>query len=570
MYKLITPHGGEIGELYLSAEEKSLEVKNAQHCISLDLTPRQICDLEMLLNGGFSPLKGYLNREDYQSVLNNTRLTNGIVWPIPITLDITKSIAESININDKIALRDVEGVLIATMEISEIWEPDKSEEALKIYGTTSLNHPGVKSLLQDSGAFYISGKINGIESPTHYDYKNLRESPMELRARFKKLGWNKIVAFHTRSAMHRAQQEMTFRAAQKTEANLLIHPTVGMSESDDITHYSRIRCYQHVLDKYPSQTTTLSLLPLASRLAGPREALLHAIVRQNYGCSHIIIGKDHSSPDDSNNTEAFYPSYEAQEFVNNFKDELEIQIVTFSNMVYVQEKAEYLTIDEVEDHETQFNISNTELHRRLNEGLDIPDWYSFPEVIQELRKTYLPKYRQGYTVFFTGLSGAGKSTIANALLVKLLQMGGRQVTLLDGDVVRQNLSKELGFSKEHRNINIERIGYVASEITKHGGIAICAPIAPYASTRQKVREMIEVHGGFIEVHVSTSLEVCELRDRKGLYAKARKGIIKEFTGISDPYEEPKNAELNINTEGLSSDQAAQQIILKLERLGYIK
>jgi len=567
MGTLITPHGGELKDLYLSETEAQKEKQTAENYPSLDLTPRQLCDIELLLNGGFSPLEGFMSQKDYNEVVEKLRLANGIFWPMPITLDVSAEFAKSINKNDKITLRDMEGVLVAILEVGDIWQPDKSNEAKKVFGTTSIQHPGVEYLMEHSDDFYISGKLRGFEPPSHYDYNEMRESPTELRTRFNKSGWSKIVAFHTRGAMHRAQQELTFRAAQLTEANLLIQPIVGMNKSDDLVHYSRIRCYQHIMEKYPQQTTTLSLLPLASRMGGPREALWHAIIRQNYGCSHFIVGKDHAGPEGN---ETFYGQYEAQETFKTYQHELEIQMVPFSNMVYVQDKAEYRPMDEVEDHETQFNISVEELHRRLEEGLDIPEWFSFPEIISELRRTYPPKHRQGYTVFFTGLSGSGKSTVANALLVKFLQMGGRKVTLLDGDVVRQNLSKELGFSKEHRNINIERIGYVASEITKHGGIAICAPIAPYTATRRKVRSIIEPHGGFIEVHVSTSLEVCEGRDRKGLYAKARKGIIKEFTGISDPYEEPENPEVRINTAGVSPDQAAQQVILKLERLGYIK
>jgi len=570
MNKLPAPHGGTLINLFIPESEISAEKNKAQQYLSLDLTARQLCDIELLLNGGFSPLTGFMSKKDYMNVIENVTLSDGTLWPLPITLDVSTDFAESISKNDNISLRDMEGVMVAILNVDEIWQPDKQNEAKKIFGSTDLSHPGVNYLLTQSGDTYISGKLTGIEAPTHYDYNELRDSPTELRTQFNKRGWNKVVAFHTRRAMHRAQQEMTFRAAQKTEANLLIQPIVGMSKPDDLVHYSRIRCYQHIKDQYPTQTTALSLLPLATRWGGPREALLHAIVRQNYGCSHLIVGKDHAAPDREPDYNSFYGPYEAQELINQYQDKLEIKIVPFKNMVYVLEKAEFRPVDEVEDHDTQFNISDEELHRRLDEGLDIPDWFSFPEVIAELRKTFPPKHRQGYTVFFTGLSGSGKSTVANALLVKFLQMGGRKVTLLDGDIVRQNLSKELGFSKEHRNINIERIGYVASEITKHGGIAICAPIAPYAATRQIVRQLIEPHGGFIEVHVSTSLEVCESRDRKGLYAKARKGIIKEFTGISDPYEEPEHPELRIDTDGLTPDQAAQQVILKLERMGYIK
>lgn len=571
MSKLINPHGGQLANLYLNESDANQEKEKAQHYASWDLTHRQICDIELLLNGGFSPLDGFLSQADYESVLDNMRLSDGTLWPMPITLDVKQDFADQVKVGDSIALRDVEGVLIATMEISDKWTPDKGQEAAKVFGADDVAHPAVSYLHYQAGPVYLGGKLKGIEPPTHYDYNQLRDTPAELRAKFEKWGWKKVVAFQTRNPMHRAHQELTFRAAQQVEANLLIQPVVGMTKPGDIDHYSRVRCYQHVLEQYPQQTTMLSLLPLAMRMGGPREAVWHAIIRKNYGCTHFIVGRDHAGPGSNSQGEDFYGPYDAQELVKQYQDELEIKMVPFQMMVYVEEKAEYYPIDEVnKETDTVLNISGTEFRRRLQEGLDIPEWFTYPKVVEELRKTRPPKHKQGFTIFFTGLSGSGKSTIANALLVKMLEMGGRNITLLDGDVVRKHLSSELGFSKEHRNLNIERIGYVASEITKNGGIAVCAPIAPYAETRRKVREMITPVGGFIEVHVATPLEVCEDRDRKGLYAKARKGIIKEFTGISDPYEAPENPELVINTQDYAPDEAAQLILLKLEKLGFIK
>jgi sulfate adenylyltransferase len=468
------------------------------------------------------------------------------------------------------SLRDHEGVLIATMEISDIWTPDRKREAQRVFGTTDDTHPGVDYLLHHTRPVYLGGKVRGIEPPTFYDFKLLRDSPSELRGRFRKMGWRRVVAFQTRNPLHRAHQELTFRAAREADANLLIHPVVGMTKAGDIDHFTRVRCYEHVLDQYPEQTTTLSLLNLAMRMAGPREALWHAIIRKNYGCTHLIIGRDHAGPGNNSNGEPFYGPYDAQDLYREYEAELDITMVPFKTMVYVENKAEYLPSDEVEPGDTVMELSATEFRRRLLEGLDIPDWFSFPEVVEELRKAHPPKHEQGFTVFFTGLSGSGKSTIANALMVKLLEDGTRPVTLLDGDIVRKNLSSELTFSKEHRDLNIQRIGFVASEITKNRGIAICAPIAPYAQTRRRVREMISAVGGFIEVFVATPLEVCEARDRKGLYAKARAGLIKGFTGIDDPYEEPQNPEIMIDTVELSPDLAAHRILITLERLGYIR
>ncbi|MGB5587381.1 MAG: adenylyl-sulfate kinase, partial [Gammaproteobacteria bacterium] len=353
-------------------------------------------------------------------------------------------------------------------------------------------------------------------------------------------------------------------------ANLLLHPVVGMTKPGDVDHFTRVRCYENLLHHYPEQTTSLSLLPLAMRMAGPREALWHALIRRNYGCTHFIVGRDHAGPGKNSKGEDFYGPYDAQELMNQYRDEIGIEMVPFKMVVYVEDRAQYVPVDETKEGETVLNISGTEFRRRLQEGLEIPPWFSYPDVIQELRKTHPPRHKQGLVVFFTGLSGSGKSTIANALMVKLMEQGGRRITLLDGDIVRKNLSSELGFSREHRDLNILRIGYVASEIANNGGIAICAPIAPYTATRRQVRDMAEAVGGMVEIHVSTPLEVCEERDRKGLYAKARAGIIKEFTGISDPYEEPENAEMVIDTREMSPDQAAHRIVVKLESMGYIR
>ena len=564
------PHGGELRNLYLPADEAEAEKQAAREFASWDLTERQLCDIELLLNGAFSPLEGFLGKDDYESVVENMRLASGVLWPVPITLDVSEEFAGSIQGGDRIALRDLEGVIIATLEVADIWTPDKNAEAQGVYGTADEAHPAVHYLNNIANPVYVGGKIRGVEAPTHYDFKHLRNSPAELRERFRKLGWRKVVAFQTRNPMHRAHQELTLRAAFDIEANLLIHPVVGMTKPGDVDHFTRVRCYEHLLDRYPEQTTMLSLLPLAMRMGGPRETLWHAIIRKNYGCTHLIVGRDHAGPGKDSKGNDFYGPYDAQELLKEHEEELDISMVPFRMMVYAENRAQYIAADEAGDSDQILNISGTELRRRLAEGLEIPDWFSFPDVVAELRRTHPPRHKQGFTVFFTGLSGSGKSTIANALMVKLMEVGGRAISLLDGDIVRKNLSSELGFSKEHRDLNIRRIGYVASEITKNGGIAICAPIAPYTSTRRIVRDMIAPLGGFVEIHVATSVEVCEQRDRKGLYAKARAGIIKEFTGISDPYEEPENAEMVIDTENISPDLAAHRIMLKLESMGFMR
>ncbi len=564
------PHGGELKELYLPADEAAAEKQAAREYASWDLTERQLCDIELLLNGAFSPLDGFLNKDDYDSVVETMRLTSGTLWPIPITLDVTEEFAKDLKSGDKVALRDLEGVILATLDVGDVWTPDLDNEAKCVYGTTDNAHPAVNFLKNIGNPVYVGGTLKGVELPTHYDFKHLRDGPGELRERFRKLGWRKVVAFQTRNPMHRAHQEISFTAAREVEANLLIHPVVGMTKPGDVDHFTRVRCYEHLLNRYPEQTTMLSLLPLAMRMGGPREALWHAIIRKNYGCTHLVVGRDHAGPGKDSNGEDFYGPYDAQELLKEHEEELDISMVPFRMMVYAENKAQYILIDDATDDDNVLNISGTELRRRLQEGLDIPEWFSFPDVVEELRKTHPPRHKQGFTVFFTGLSGSGKSTIANALMVKLMEMGGRPVSLLDGDIVRKNLSSELGFSKEHRDLNIRRIGYVASEITKNGGIALCAPIAPYTATRRAVREMIRPLGGFVEVHVSTSVEVCEQRDRKGLYALARAGKIKEFTGISDPYEVPERAEMVIDTVDITPDLAAHRILVKLESMGFIR
>ncbi len=565
---LIPPHGGELINLIaLPARSQQLQ-QDSRDWLSWDLTPRQSCDLEMLLNGGFSPLQGFMTRADYESVCHSMRLQDGTLWPIPVTLDVPEDFAAQLKPGTPVSLRDAEGVMLAVLHVEEVWQPDRLAEAELVYGTTDAAHPGVAHLLKDTRDWYVGGRLEGLCLPAHYDFRALRLTPSETRDSFSQLGWKRIVAFQTRNPIHRAHQELTMRAAQECKANLLIHPTVGLTKPGDVDHYTRIRCYQAIMRHYPKHSAKLSLLPLAMRMGGPREALWHAIIRKNYGCTHFIVGRDHAGPGKDSTGKPFYGPYAAQDLLRQHEEELGVTMVPFKMMVYVKELGEYVPQDEVPKGSLSLDISGTELRRLLTEGRDIPEWFTFADVVKELRRTHPPRHRQGFTIFFTGLSGAGKSTIANALLVKIMEIGGRPVTLLDGDLVRKNLSSELGFSKEHRDINIRRIGYVASEITNNGGIAICAPIAPYDNVRKDVRRLM-TGGGFILVHVSTSLDVCEQRDRKGLYAKARAGILKEFTGISDPYEMPDDAEITIDTSSLSPQQAAEEILSYLERQGFL-
>ncbi len=566
---LLSPHGGELVDL-LAKPERIRDLRTAsREWPSWDLTPRQLCDLELLLNAGFSPLRGFMSRSDYERTCCQMRLRDGALWPIPITLDVSEEVARSISPGSMLALRDPEGAMLAALQVEEVWKPDLLEEAQQVYGTTSCEHPGVDYLLRRTHPWYVGGRLEGVHLPPHYDFRALRPTPSQLREEFIRRGWRRVVAFQTRNPMHRAHQELTSRASKRVQANLLIHPAVGMTKPGDMEYYGRVRCYQALLHKYPKDTVMLALLPLAMRMAGPREALWHAIIRKNYGCSHLIVGHDHAGPGRDGAGNAFYDPYAAQELLRTYEEEIGVTVVPFDRMVYLEECDAYVPEDEVPEGARTLYISGNKVRHRLAEARDIPAWFTFPEVARELQLSYPPRHRQGFTVFFTGLSSSGKSTIANVLRVKLLEMGGRPVTLLDGDIVRKHLSSELGFSKEHRDINIRRIGFVASEITKNGGVAICAPIAPYDLVRKEVRAMIQPFGGFVLVHISTPLAICESRDRKGLYAKARAGLIQQFTGVNDPYEAPDDPEVVIDTTDLTPEEAAQEIILYLQRQGFI-
>lgn len=563
------PHGGKLINLLIDEKRRGELRAASKEWPSWDLTTRQICDLELLMNGGFSPLEGFMSQADYESVCSSMRLKNGLVWPMPVVLDLPREFAKRLRAGASVALRDLEGVILAVVHVDEIWEPNRQSEVEDVFGTGDRKHPGAAYVLEKSNPIYVSGKVEGLQLPQHYDFRNLRSTPAELRERFAQLGWQRVVAFQTRNPMHRAHVELTFRAAKQASANLLIHPSVGMTKPGDVEHYTRVRCYQAILPHYPANTAMLALLPLAMRMGGPREAVWHAAIRKNYGCTHFIVGRDHAGPGNDSKGKPFYDPYGAQHLLQEYQEELGVKMVPFQMMVYLEDKDRYVPEDEVPNGSRVLNISGTELRNRLTEGRDIPSWFTYPEVVTELRRTYPPRHRQGFTVFFTGLSGSGKSTIANVLLVKLLEMGGRPVTLLDGDIVRKNLSSELGFSKEHRDLNIRRIGFVAREITQNGGIAVCAPIAPYDNIRKELRQSIGDTGGFILVHTSTPLDICEQRDRKGLYAKARAGIIPAFTGVSDPYESPSDADVEIDTTKMTPQAAAQEILLYLEKQGYL-
>ncbi|WP_333679015.1 bifunctional sulfate adenylyltransferase/adenylylsulfate kinase [Dyella sp.] len=557
---LIAPHGGVLRELYLPAAEAEALKRRSASLPQWTLNQRQLCDLELLLNGGFSPLQGFLGRADYDGVVNEMRLADGTLWPIPIVLDVDEAFAAKLGENAQISLNDTQGTPLAVLTVEDVYFPDRIEEARRVFGTTDRTHPGVAELLDRTGSVYLGGRVQGIQPPPHYDFTSLRLSPRELRDWFHQHGWHRIVAFQTRNPMHRAHRELTLRAAEKVGAKLLIQPSVGRTKPGDVDHYTRVRCYRALLEHYPPGLATLALLPLAMRMGGPREALWHAIIRKNYGASHFIVGRDHAGPGKDAEGKPFYDPYAAQQLLAKHQDELGIEVVPFPAMVYAANRDTYVPQTEVRPDDEVRDISGTELRRRLHNGEPIPEWFTFPDVVKILRERHPANARQGLALFFTGLSGSGKSTLAQAVVSRLLETSSRPVTVLDGDEVRRHLSKGLGFSREDRDANITRIGFVASEVVRHGGIVICAPIAPYANARAEARQLVEAHGRFVEIHVSTPLEICEARDRKGLYAAARAGKIKGFTGIDDPYETPVTPELRIDTSQVSVSEAADKVL----------
>lgn len=533
------------------------------------LNDRQICDFELLTTGVFSPLKGFMTQMEHASVLNRMRLPSGAVWPLPICLDVSETTAESLDAGQSAVLRDPEGFPLGVLDIEDLWPVDAATEAEAVYGSTDKELFGVDELFNKTGRYYAGGKIQALNLPIHSDFKQIRMTPQEVKAQYKRLGWKRIVGFQTRQPIHRPQFEMTIQAMRKSKANLLLLPIAGIPKPGDFDHYTRMRCYQKVMRHYPPDTYMLNLLPLAMRMAGPRDAVLHLIIGKNYGCTHFVIGHNHASPGQSLNREGVYVSGADTGPVRDAAEELGIEPVFFEEMVYLPFEDEFKLATEVNNSQDTISFSNDDIRARVRAGKKVPEWASFPGVIEELNRSYPSPSKQGLTVFLTGLSGAGKSTIAKVLYSKFMEMGTRPVSLLDGDIVRRNLSSELNFSREHRDINVKRIGFVASEITKNRGIAICAPIAPYEKTRSEIRKAIEAHGGFFEIHVATPIAICEKRDRKGMYARAKAGLLKGFTGVDDPYEAPSTPELSIDTSHITPDEAVQEILLLLNEKGYV-
>ena len=565
--KLVSPFGGQLIDLTVPETELSDALAKAKELRSIQLSERSLCDLELMATGAFSPIDRFMGREDYRRVVAEMRLSSGQLFPIPITLPIRDDI--QVQLDSEVALLDARNEIVAVMYVDEIYEWDLEEAAQEVFKTTDVRHPLVAEMHR-WGKRNIAGRLKVLRLPQRYDFRELRLTPRQTRTHLEHLGSENVVAFQTRNPLHRAHEELTRRAAEDIDGVLLLHPVVGLTKPGDIDYFTRVRTYRALANNYYDPNhMLLALLPLAMRMAGPREALWHALIRRNYGANHMIIGRDHASPGNDSNGKPFYGPYDAQDLVKGVEEELGVKAVPFGEFVYLPDEQRYEDVRRLKPNATVAQLSGTQARDWYRDGgVDLPDWFARPEVAAAIAETYPPRFKQGFCIWFTGLSAAGKSTTAEILTV-LLQELGRQVTLLDGDVVRNNLSRGLGFSKDDRDANIRRIGFVASEIVRHHGAVICAAVSPYRSTRNGVRSLVGAER-FIEVFVNTPIEECERRDSKGMYLKARRGEIKNFTGIDDPYEPPLQPELELNTTTHTAEENARLIIDYLTERGFVK
>ncbi|KAG1862530.1 hypothetical protein DFJ58DRAFT_775546 [Suillus subalutaceus] len=569
---MATPHGGILKDLVSRDESISGQLKDeAARLKDIVLTERQLCDLELIINGGFSPLEGFMNEADYTSVVDTLRLSDGTLFAMPVTLDVSSADIERLSIvpGVRIALRDPrDDEALAIITVDDVYTYDRVKESIYVFGADDPTHPSVAYLRNRVKPFYVGGRVQAIQAPSHFDYVALRYTPTELRAHFKKLAWRRVVAFQTRNPMHRAHRELTVRAARQHQANVLIHPVVGLTKPGDVDHYTRVRVYEAIMAKYPNGMGHLALLPLAMRMAGPREAVWHAIIRKNFGATHFIVGRDHAGPGKNSQGKDFYGPYDAQELVEKYKDELEIEMVPFQQMTYLPSTDEYQPVDEIPAGAQTLDISGTELRRRLKTGAHIPDWFSYEAVVKRLRESYPPRNKQGFVLCLTGFYNSGKDIIAKALQVALNEQGGRSVSLLLGETVRDDVNAKLGFTPDERHENLQRISFVAGELARAGAAVIASPITPEERSRALVKDTVLQSGGaggnFFLIHVATPLEHCESTDRKGIYAQARRGEIGGFVGIDTEYEVPKKADLVVDVTTQSIPSIVHSIVLLLE------
>lgn len=565
--QLVPPCGGRLVDLTIPHEQLAGLLAHAKNLPSIRLSERALCDLELIATGAFSPLDRFMGAADYSRVVAEMRLSNNQLFPIPVTLPVANQV--QLNLDTEVSLLDARNEIVAVMTVEEIYEWDLAEAAQQVFRTVDVRHP-IISEMHRWGKRNVSGQLKVLRLPQRYDFRELRLTPAQTRERLEKLGRQNVVAFQTRNPLHRAHEELMKRAAEEVNGVILLHPVVGLTKPGDIDYFTRVRTYKALANHYYDQSRMLlALLPLAMRMAGPREALWHALIRRNYGANHIIIGRDHASPGNDSNGNPFYEPYAAQELVKGFEEEVGVRVLPFGEFVYLPDEERYDDVRKLKPDAVTAQLSGSQAREWYRDGgADLPSWFARPEVAAAIAETYPPRHKQGFCIWFTGLSASGKSTTAEILTV-LLQELGRQITLLDGDVVRNNLSRGLGFSKDDRDANVRRIGFVASEIVRHHGAVICAAVSPYRATRNAVRSLVGSER-FIEVYLNTPLEECEQRDTKGMYLKARRGEIKNFTGIDDPYEPPLQPELELNTTEASAEENARSIIAYLRVTGFVK
>ena len=566
---LISPYGGKLVNLVATGAERDALIARATKLPSLKITMRNLCDLELLATGGFSPLTTFMGKADYVRVLHEMRLADGTLWPLPITL--TADPKELPTVGEQIALRNTNFDLIAILTLDEVYHWDPQTEAALAYGTTDSKHPMVSEMAR-WGKVCISGPLKVINLPKYYDFVDMRRTPAQVRELLEDMGNDNVVAFQTRNPLHRIHEELTKRAAAQVKGSLLVHPVVGMTKPGDVDHFTRTRTYKALVDNYYSKDDTLlSLLPLAMRMAGPKEAVLHAIIRRNHGVNHFIVGRDHAGPGNDSTGKPFYGPYDAQTRMKENEAELGVKMIPFEMLVYLPDEERYVEEKDIPAGAKTLNISGTQVRDDyLAKGKLLPGWFTRPETAEILREMYPPRHKQGFCIWFTGLSGSGKSATTQVLTELLLERG-REIAILDGDVVRTHLSKGLGFSKEDRDTNILRIGFVAGEIVHASGVVVCAAISPYRAAREEARKMVGEN--FIEIFMDTPVEVCEQRDVKGLYAKARQAMVDGkpmgFTGVDDPYEPPVSPELTLQGSGVTPEENARKIAAYLEEQGFL-
>lgn len=567
--KLIAPYGGKLVDLVLTGDERDDLLSRARRLPSIKITMRNLCDLELLATGGFSPLDRFMGKADYERVLHEMRLSDGVLFPLPITL--TADPKELPTVGDELVLRNENNEVMAVMSLDEVYHWDAETEAALAYGSTDEKHPMVSEIARWNKVC-VSGALHVLNLPKYHDFVDLRRTPAQVRNTLESMGQTNVVAFQTRNPLHRIHEELTKRAAAQIRGSLLIHPVVGLTKPGDVDHYTRVRVYKALVDNYyDKKSTLLSLLPLAMRMAGPKEALLHAIVRRNHGANYFIVGRDHAGPGQNSTGKPFYGPYDAQEQMKRHEDELGVKMIPFEELVYLPDENRYVEAGEVPAGARTLNISGTQVRDDyLAKGKLLPDWFTRPETAEILREMYPPRHKQGFCIWFTGLSGSGKSATTQVLTSLLLERG-REITILDGDVVRTHLSKGLSFSKEDRDTNILRIGFVAGEIVRAGGGVICAAISPYRAARNQARQMVGDH--FIMAYMDTPVEICEQRDVKGLYVQARQAMANGrpigFTGVDDPYEPPVNPEITLQGYGATPEENARRVVGFLEQQGFL-